>query len=82
MNYVTTNIRLYEDDYRRLKAEAYDKGRSLSAIIREKIGQSKSKLQTNLLLQNRNWVAKKINKKLKDFDIVVSLREMRSSYKW
>lgn len=82
MNYVTTNIRLYEDDYRRLKAEAYDKGRSLSAIIREKIGQPKSKLQLNLLLKNRNWVAKKINKKLKDFDIVVSLREMRSSYKW
>lgn len=40
-NYVTTNIRLAEEDYLRLKEEAFKKRTSLSAIIREKIGGKK-----------------------------------------
>lgn len=37
MNYVTTNIRLPEEDYLRLKAEAAKKRESLAAVIRKKI---------------------------------------------
>lgn len=36
-NFVTTNIRLPEEDYLRLKEEAARKRKSLSAIIREKV---------------------------------------------
>lgn len=42
-NYVTTNIRLVEEDYLRLKEEAFKKRKSLSAIIREKVGSKKKK---------------------------------------
>ena len=41
MNYVTTNIRISEDDYLRLKEEAAKKRTSLSAVIRERIGSKK-----------------------------------------
>lgn len=37
VSYVTTNIRLLEEDYLRLKEEAARKRKSLSAVIREKI---------------------------------------------
>lgn len=37
MNYVTTNIRIPEKDYLKLKAEAAKKRKSLAAIIRDKI---------------------------------------------
>lgn len=37
MNYVTTNIRLPEEDYLQLKMEAVRKRKSLAAIIRDKI---------------------------------------------
>ncbi|MEK7616608.1 MAG: hypothetical protein AAB414_00975 [Patescibacteria group bacterium] len=40
-NYVVTNIRLFEEDYLRLKEEAAKKRTSLSAVIREKIGKKK-----------------------------------------
>lgn len=41
-NYVVTNIRLDEKDYLKLKEEAAKKRTSLSAIIREKVGQKKT----------------------------------------
>lgn len=41
-NYVTTNIRLLEEDYLRLKEEAAKKRTSLSAVIREKVGKKKT----------------------------------------
>lgn len=37
MNYVTTNIRIPEADYLKLKEEAARKRKSLAAVIREKI---------------------------------------------
>lgn len=43
-SYVTTNIRISEDDYLRLKEEAAKKRTSLSAIVREKIGAKAKKL--------------------------------------
>lgn len=39
--YVTTNIRLLEEDYLRLKEEAARKRKSLSAVIREKVSKTK-----------------------------------------
>jgi len=39
MNYITTNIRIPEEDYLKLKAEAAKKRKSLAAIIREKIAE-------------------------------------------
>lgn len=40
-NYITTNIRLPEEDYMRLKEEAVKTRRSFSAVIREKVGKKK-----------------------------------------
>lgn len=40
-SYITTNIRLLEEDYLRLKEEAARSRKSFSAIIREKIGVKK-----------------------------------------
>lgn len=37
-DYIVTNIRLREEDYLRLKQEAAKTRKSLSAIIREKVG--------------------------------------------
>lgn len=40
-NYITTNIRLAEEDYLRLKEEAARRRISLSAVIRDKVGEKK-----------------------------------------
>ncbi len=40
-NYITTNIRLLEEDYSRLKEEAFRKRKSLSAVIRDKVSKKK-----------------------------------------
>ena len=51
-NYVVTNIRLLEEDYLRLKEEAAQKRKSLSAVIRDKVSGKKvsRKNHTRLLL--------------------------------
>ena len=56
-NYVTTNIRLDEEDYLRLKEEAAKKRTSLSAVIREKISQKKTSktYSKNLLSLKTDW---------------------------
>lgn len=40
-NYIVTNIRLPEEDYLRLKEEAFKKRKSLSAVIRDKVSKKK-----------------------------------------
>ena len=85
MKYVTTNIRISEEDYLRLKAEAAKKRQSLSAVVREKIrteDKTRSQTQVNQIHANRRKVARVLKRKLKDFDIVQSLREMRYEGKW
>lgn len=83
MNYVTTNIRISEEDYLRLKAEAAKKRQSLSAVIRDKIdGKKSSKVTADELWQRRRRVAARLGRKLKDFDVVKALREMRHEGKW
>ncbi len=80
MNYITTNIRLPEEDYMKLKTEAAKKRKSLAAVIREKLGaegKTRTKEEVKNLLDTRDKVAKVLGEKLKDFDVVSALREMR-----
>ncbi len=58
MNYVVTNIRLLEEDYLRLKEEALKKRKSLSAIIRDKVGKkklTKTEYRKKLLSIKGDW---------------------------
>lgn len=85
MNYVTTNIRLPEENYLKLKEEAFKKRKSFAAIIREKINATedkRSKTEIERFLSERDHLAKKLAKKLKGFDVVKALREMREKGKW
>lgn len=80
MNYVTTNIRFLEEDYLKLKAEAAKKRKSLSAIIRHKIGskdEKKSRSEVERFMKRVEKHAAENAKYLKGFDIVKALRQMR-----
>lgn len=62
MNYVVTNIRLSEEDYLRLKEEAAKKRKSLSAIIRDKVGKkklTKTEYRKKLLSLKTDWFTEK-----------------------
>ena len=83
MNYVTTNIRLSEDDYIRLKTEAAKKRKSLSAIIREKLQSDlapRSKVET--IINDLKILARENGKKLKDIDGTLLIRQIRDKAKW
>jgi molybdopterin converting factor small subunit len=82
MNYVTTNIRISEEDYLRLKTEAAQNRKSLSAIIREKIGGEEkeySKIKVESLLQELDEVAQENSKYLKGWNSSRALREIRDN---
>ncbi|MBI2442862.1 MAG: hypothetical protein HYV40_03055 [Candidatus Levybacteria bacterium] len=83
MNFVTTNIRLPEDTYLELKAEAAKKRKTLSAIIREKlhVGKPKEKSPEEILQQIRKHAAEN-TKYLKGFDSLKALREIRDEPAW
>lgn len=82
-NYVTTNIRIPEKDYLRLKEEAAKKRKSFAAIIRDKIGEKKSKQKSSeeMIKKIRKHAAQNAHY-LEGVDIVKVLREMRYSGKW
>ena len=85
MTFVTTNIRIPEDDYLAIKAEAAKTRKSMSEIIRERIAtndQGRSKERAKVIMAKRNRIAKELAGKLKGFDIVKALREMRYQGKW
>lgn len=78
-NYVTTNIRLPEEDYLRLKEEAARKRKSLSAVIREKIGTKKSseRYAKELLALKTDWFSDK------DYtEIKAGLKARMKRYDW
>lgn len=78
MNYITTNIRFPEDVYMQLKAEAAQKRKSLSAVVREKVStkpQAKDKAQQ--LIRRLDATAAILGKALKGFDSVAAIRAMR-----
>lgn len=80
MNYVTTNIRIPEQDYLRLKSEAALKRTSLSAVIREKIREKtvkRSPHDAKILIKDLDDTAKSIGVKLKGFDAIATIRKMR-----
>lgn len=80
MNYVTTNIRLPEDIYLALKEEAFKDRSSLAALIRKRIALSDSvrkKSDTARFKAQLNATAIDIGKKLRGFDVVKAIREMR-----
>jgi len=80
MNYVTTNIRIPEEDYLRLKTEAVNKRTSLSGIIREKIGvgdKMRSKIEVEKLMAETRKLAKRNALLLKGWDSLKALREIR-----
>lgn len=80
MNYITTNIRLPEEDYLKLKTEAARKRKSLAAVIREKITTGKSLNQADIeeIMDDLDMVAKRNAKKLKGWDSLQALREIRN----
>lgn len=85
MNYVTTNIRIPQEDYFRLKNEAVQTRKSLAAVIREKIGsrgKRRSEIEVAKMIAQTRKFAKDNSKYLKGFDIVKALREMRYERKW
>lgn len=82
-SYVTTNIRISEEDYLKLKEEAAKKRKSLSAIIRTKISAEKP------LENSPDEILKRIIKHasenaryLKGVDSTNAIREMRAHSKW
>lgn len=78
MNYITTNIRIPEDDYFRLKEEAARQRKSLSGVIREKISLKKErKKSAQWLLLKMRQLAVHNAKALKGWDSLKALREIR-----
>ncbi len=78
MNYVTTNIRIPEEDYLRLKTEAVNKRTSLAGIIREKIQMKKVKnVSPGVLMARIRKHAAENAEYLKGFDSLKALREIR-----
>ena len=91
MNWISTNIRFPEDQYRRLKIKAAKERKSLAKIVREATQKNiseekeikKRKIKkVDKLWERRNLVARRLGSKLKDFDVVKALREMRYEGKW
>lgn len=84
-SYVTTNIRLAEDDYLRLKGEAAQKRKSLAAVIREKISGEKkthSPAHAKQFIAGVRKLAKENAKYQKGIDAGRMFREMRENAKW
>lgn len=79
MNYVTTNIRIPEDDYMRLKTEAAKRRKSLSELIRERIRLKKNKKVSAeaLIKKIRKHAQENARYVPKGFDSVKALREIR-----
>lgn len=85
MNYVTTNIRIPEDDYLRLKSDAAKKRKSFASIIREKIGVKegkRSKAEVEKFMQEIRRLAQENAKYLRGIDGAKIIREMRDNAKW
>jgi hypothetical protein len=82
-NYVTTNIRLPEEDYLRLKNEAAKKRKSLASVIREKIGvRNQAAKSPSLIMKKIRAHAIGSSENLKDINILTELRQMRNKRKW
>lgn len=82
-NFITTNIRLPEEDYLRLKEEASRRRISLSAIIRDKVGEKKLSKETyikKLLSLKTDWFTEKDYQEYKK--IRKDMEKRLKKYKW
>lgn len=77
MNYITTNIRIPEEDYNRLKMEAFEKRKSFSAVIREKIRADKSEENVEDYVAKFDTLRKRLKKYFIGYDVVKELRKDR-----
>lgn len=79
MNYVTTNVRIPEEDYMDIKTEAAKRRKSFSEIIRERIrSQKPKKISPEALMRRiRKHAAENAKYIPKGFDSVKALREIR-----
>lgn len=81
MNWVTTNIRIPEDQYMELKMQAAQQRKSVAAIIRGKlIGKDSAKTKkkrTKALLRSLDKLAKEIAKEHKGVNFTQGLIDMR-----
>lgn len=89
MNWVSTNIRFPEDQYRKLKIRAVNERKSLAKIIREAASKNindgkevkKRKIKdVDKFMKEVERLGRSISKEVgKDFDSVKALREIRYS---
>lgn len=79
MDWVTTNIRLPEDQYLELKMQAARERKSLAALIRQKLAKKKlSQDKKNAtLIRNFTQLAKQVAKENKGVNLTKALLEMR-----
>ena len=80
MNYITTNIRIPEDDYLRLKHEAARKRKSLAAVIREKITKKEPSNYEKILLTPTDWFTEEDYKAYKENRQM--LKKRAKMYNW
>ena len=78
-NFVTTNIRLPDTDYHRLKKEAVMAGKSLAAVIRNKLHVQVQKQSPQALINQIRKHAKENTKALANTDAVTIIRAIRKS---
>lgn len=89
MNWVSTNIRFPEDQYRKLKIRAVNERKSLAKIIREAVSTNNKKEEkikkrkikdVDKFMKEVERLGRSISKEVgKDFDSVKALREIRYS---
>lgn len=80
MDYITTNIRLPEEDYNRLKYEAAKQRKSLAAIIREKLSNKNNDNNTLKSLVSETRKNAEANAQvIGNWDSLQALREIRSN---
>ncbi|MBI2020690.1 hypothetical protein HYS94_04720 [Candidatus Daviesbacteria bacterium] len=89
MNWISTNIRFPEDQYRKLKIKAAKERKSLARIIREATAKNidvekkarKRKIKdVDKFMREVEQLGREISKEVgKDFDSVKALREIRYS---
>jgi len=77
MNYITTNIRIPERDYERLKREALVQKKSLAQVIRQKIGTEDSIEEREAAVKQIEITRQKLGKYFDGFDVVKFLRKDR-----
>lgn len=86
MNFVTTNIRLPEEDYLKLKNEAAKRRKSLAAVIRERISARpdgfRSAEEVKKIMDDLRKHGRENAQYLKGLDGVQIIREMRDHTKW